>query len=74
MFILHSYGIFYLISVKPFDMPLEEDCFDHDVFKRVFFLFSMRFPKGWNNFNLLYKIIDVATSWNFGCMASDLYE
>ena len=55
-------------------MPLEEDCFDHDVFKRVFFLFSMRFPKGWNNFNLLYKIIDVATSWNFGCMASDLYE
>ena len=34
IFIPSSYGIFHLISIKKFVMPLEKDRFEHVVFKR----------------------------------------
>ena len=55
IFISRSYGIFYLTSIKKFDMSLEKDCFGTS-------LFSMRLQKGCSNSILLYKMIYFATS------------
>ena len=37
-------------------MSLKRDCFDHIIFKRGFFLFSMKLPRGCSNSILLCKI------------------
>ena len=72
IFISRSYGIFYLTSIKNFDILLEKDCFDNSAFKADFFLFSMRYQKGCRNSIFVYKMIYFATSWNFTCILIDL--